>query len=187
MGMEKRTSGRVEDCLPIEYRAITEAEYGVLEPQYRLIPTRERSASPTIAAGAGSADERVVGLLRDLDRKMDRVIELLTRDTAQGSSPVESVRTEQATCVDISGTGLRMVGGRRFSAGEFLDILISHPGSAPFSVGLLAKTVRDSVPAGSQYDTAVTFAAIDEEDREQLIAYVFQRQRQTLASRWGQT
>lgn len=184
LGMEKRSRGRIEDCLPIEYRVISEAEYGALESRYRLIPTKERGASPAMAAGDGPADEMVVGLLRELNGKMDRILKLLDRETPQGSLPVQPVRAEQATCADISGSGLRMV-SRRFSAGELLDMLIPLPGFAPCGVGLLAKVVRDSSPAGPHHDTAVTFAAINEEDREQLITYVFQRQRQILASRRG--
>ncbi len=183
---ERRASGRIQDSFPIEYRVITPAQFAELEPLYRTTPTEKREASPD--AAAAQSDPVLLALLQDLHRKVDRLLSL-TGGKGEGSVAEEkravSEGLEQATCVELSGTGLRMVGRRQCSLGTLLDLIIPRLGPDPLSIQILAKVVRESRPVASQHETVVTFVAINEEDREQLIAHLFRRQRQLLASRHG--
>jgi c-di-GMP-binding flagellar brake protein YcgR len=122
-------------------------------------------------------------VLTDLVKKVDRILEVLNHNRASENACQPSYET--ATCIDLSGGGMLLRSPRCLTTGELLEVLVPLPTASPATVRILATVVRESKATDSLQDTAVTFSTINDEDREQIIAYVFQRERHILAAQRG--
>ena len=183
--MERRLNTRVEDYFSVSYRVITREQYDALERVYGTTPSKEwgapdlRMPSPDPAA----AYDPLMVVITDLVKKVDRILEILNHNRASENASGQSY--EKATCMALSGSGMRLRGTPRLKTGELLEVFVPLPTTSAATVRLLATVVRDSEPVGQFVDTAVSFSTINDEDREQIIAYVFQRERQILAANRG--
>src|SRR6266496_1303259 len=127
--MERRMNMRVSDYFPISYRVISPAQYETLEPIYRTTPSTEWGSpegldQSTTAIKPQVTDPVMAALLAELLKKVDQILQIL--------SPAKTELTtdpsfEKATCVDLSGGGLRLRGDRQLKAGELLDLLVPLP------------------------------------------------------------
>jgi hypothetical protein len=126
-------------------------------------------------------DEGRLGYLSDhlnrIEEKLDRVLEKL--DPA-GSSGDEAA---YGTAQNISGAGVNLILEETFDVGQLVMISLSVPG---FSIGFLqtyGEVVRVAPQKGKKrplFETSIKFLMISEDEREKLIAYAFQRQRQSI-------
>jgi hypothetical protein len=180
--MERRLNTRVEDYFSISYRVITREQYDTLERVYGTTPSKEwgvpelRMPRPDLAA----AHDPLMAVITDLVKKVDRILEVLNHNRSSENASGQSY--EKATCMDLSGSGMRLRGTRRLKTGELIEMFVPLPTTSAATVRLLATVVRDTESVGEVLDTAVSFSTINDEDREQIIAYVFQRERQILAA-----
>ena len=183
--MERRLNMRVEDYFSVSYRVITREEYDTLERVYRTTPSKEwgapdlRMPSPDPAA----THDPLMAAVTDLVKKVDRILEILNHNRASESASGQAY--EKATCIDLSGSGMRLRGTRRLTSGALLELFVPLPTASAATVRFLATVARDTESVGEFLDTAVSFSTINDEDREQIIAYVFQRERQILAANRG--
>lgn len=115
--------------------------------------------------------------LNRIEEKLDRVLEKLDPD---GSS---KEMTSYGTAQNISGAGVNLILEDALETGQLVLISLSVPG---FSIGFLqayGEVVRVAPLDGKEresFETSVKFLVISEEEREKLIAYAFQRQRQAI-------
>jgi c-di-GMP-binding flagellar brake protein YcgR len=132
-------------------------------------------------AGADSLPNEQMGYLFDrlsrIEEKLDRILEKLDPDSCS-----EEMAT-YGTAQNISGAGVNLILEEALEAGQLVLISLSVPG---FSIGFLqayGEVVRVAPFEGQNqesFETSVKFLVISEEEREKLIAYAFQRQRQVI-------
>jgi len=74
----------------------------------------------------------------------------------------------------------------KLSPDSLLELTIEPPINPPIKIVLLGKLSRacqSSDNENNDFEVSVTFTAINEDDRENLIKYIFQRQRELISSR----
>jgi len=137
------------------------------------------------SGGIGSNDEGLpegyMGYLFDrlnrIEEKLDRVLGKLDPDSFTNEE------TTYGTAQNISGAGVNLMLEDALEDGQLVLISLSVPG---FSIGFLqayGEVVRVVPHDGKRtqlFETSVKFLIISEEEREKLIAYAFQRQRQAI-------
>jgi c-di-GMP-binding flagellar brake protein YcgR len=125
----------------------------------------------------------ILSQLERIERKLDRLLSA----QAAGTAPEKEKSLETGQCIDLSGSGILFTSRWAMGKGWFLKLVVDMPDPPGFSVVALGRVVRvDQEPSGSLYVTACQFEAIHEEDREELIAYIFKRHREIAQMRRGQ-
>ena len=195
---DNRDAVRIHDSFPIKYNIITQKEYEKKESLYISRRTINRTAGKRNEAEAFSFDWSsiedeedfdpvLVKILFHLDQKIDIVLarqdEILKKITSQD---YEEDIIETGECIDISGTGVNMLISENLSKETLLELNIEPPIHPAFQIIALGKITRvcssrDNEKSG--YEISVAFTAINEDDREALIKYIFQRQHELISSR----
>jgi hypothetical protein len=195
---ERRNSVRVLDSFTINYNIVTQKEYKKKASLYISSRTASRSATRSSDTEAFSFDWShiedevdfdpvLVKILFYLDQKIDKVISNQERilkkfDTAEEVQEV----SESGECIDISGSGVHMLVTEELIPDTLLELTIKPPINASLQIILLGKLsrIRQSKDMENNgFEASITFTAINEDDRENLIKYIFQRQRELISSR----
>ena len=129
----------------------------------------------------------MVKILFHLDQKIDIVLarqdEILKKITSQDH---EEDIYETGECIDISGTGVNILISENLSKETLLELNIEppiHPAIQIIALGKIARVCPSRDKEKSGCEISVVFSAINEDDREALIKYIFQRQHELISSR----
>ncbi len=195
---ENRNSVRIPDSFTINYNIVTQEEYNKKASLYISRRTANRSAAmnsdtETFAFDWSHIEDEVdfdpvlVKILFFLDQKVDKVLSnqekiLKKLDNAEEVQDIY----EAGECIDISGSGVHMLVTKELKPGSLLELTIVPPIYPPIQVILLGKLSRlcqSKDKDNNGFEASVTFTAINEDDRDNLIKYIFQRQRELISSR----
>jgi hypothetical protein len=118
----------------------------------------------------------LIAFLQNMDRKLDMILSLLRQDNLQEDFPI------RAEVIEISGAGLKFVSRERFEqeqAVELAIILSQFPLRVVGAVGFVLRleSIRN-IPIN-----VVKFTNIRELDRENIVQFVFQEQREQIRER----
>ncbi len=179
--IERREFFRISDHLLLEFKEVSRQESLVLEKTLRGsdsfpdLPGPGAAALPEVAAFRNNV---LYAYLEHIDRKLDAVIEMLSdRDGCFQSAYVD---------VTISGAGLMYCSAAKLEEGAYLELRIGLPPFSGRRLRALGRVVRvNPVRAenGEGWETAVSFAAISEKDRDALVGYIFSRERECLRTK----
>lgn len=162
-----REYSRVDACLPVRIRAVPEEErqnvrshitYESLVTQFAEMPEPE--------------DRVLAECLQILNAKLDSILRMLAQSDKNGNG-LDLVQ------VNISGGGLSMRTAESFPVGQLVEIRLVLP-IAPLNVFYLYGVVVKCDEACGMFQTYVEFTIIEEDIREQIAKYVFNRQREVL-------
>lgn len=188
---QRRSMVRMDDQLEISHRPVPDFE---LEGLSRQIITR---------SGAGGATGTVTSILQAAGRSVDpnsptwKAISLLDQKLdflismaqAQMRANVEATEFYRAQ-VNISGSGIRFPSQQLYSKGSHLWVGMVFIGAAPsFRVDAVGRVERLSSAVKSRgektpsVEVGARFVAINDQDSEQILRYVFQKQREMLRAR----
>lgn len=84
-----------------------------------------------------------------------------------------------AVCKEIGGEGLKIVTTDSFESEEYLELLIDIPTFPKMMISSIGE-IKDIKTIDKGYMVLIKFAAINSDDREELIGYLFKRQRELL-------
>lgn len=195
---DNRDAVRIHDSFPLKYNIIAQKEYEKKESLFISRRTVNRSTGKRNEADAFSFDWSsieeeedfdpvLIKILLHLDQKIDIVLarqdEILKKITSQGD---EEDIYETGECIDISGTGVNMLIPGNPGKETLLELNIEppiHPAIQIIALGKVTRVCPSRDKEESGYEISVTFTAINEDDREALIKYIFQRQRELISSR----
>ncbi|MGD0229649.1 MAG: PilZ domain-containing protein [Syntrophorhabdales bacterium] len=169
---ERREYFRIRDRLLVEFREVGYEESVVLKEGMRQADLPSEPPAAMLGGGPVSVKDGLYLYLESIDRKLDTIIELLSKtdDLFQGAY----------LDVTISGSGMRYSSGTRREEGTYLEVRITLPFNSRRRVTALGHVVR-STPSktenGEGWETAIRFAAMREKDRDTLIGYIFSRER----------
>jgi hypothetical protein len=127
-------------------------------------------------------DSNLMSFLMEIDKKLDQVISYLTGKGMQEEA------LEEGVGLDLSGGGMRMRVGKPLAKGQILcaNLLLSR---VPLErIRVFGEVVNVNLCKGKEatfYDVRVRFIDLDSEERDRIIACVFQRQREVLRKRRG--
>lgn len=188
---QRRSMVRMDDQLEISHRPVPDYELESLSTQ---IITRGGgggamgSVNSIVQAAGRSIDPnaptwKAIALL---DQKLDHLISMLQ---SQMRARVEATDFHKAQ-VNISGSGIRFPSQQLYSKGSHLWIGMVFIGAAPsFRVDAVGRVERLSSAVKSRgektpsVEVGARFVAINDQDSEQILRYVFQKQREMLRAR----
>lgn len=172
---ENRKYCRVEACIPFACR---------------LVPPEERKkiqshiSSATFLTGHKPMpeirDSSLAEWINLVNIKLDAIIQLLTREREGFSSlPFE--------CINISAGGVRFLSQNEYAVGDTLEIRMMlsllHPVALYVYAAVLSVSERRSE---GDYDISVEFIAMDNAIQDEIIRFVFEREREILRVKKGQ-
>ena len=195
---ENRNSVRILDSFTINYNIVTQKEYNKKASLYTSRRTASRSGARNSEVDTFSFDWShiedevdfdpvLVKILFYMDQKMDKIIanQEMILNKIDTEEEVHDV-SETGECIDISGSGVNMLVTRELNQGSLLELKIEPPINPPIQIILLGKLSRicqSKDNDNNDFEVSVTFTAINEDDRESLIKYIFHRQRELISSR----
>lgn len=178
---QKRTDVRGDLSFSVSYRFLTPDEYRVKKGAIEQIvhPGKKRLKLET-----GGTDDRrrdsdswVVDFLLQMDEKMDRILDLLTEKENRHEEIFQGVG------INISGSGMRLRVDRPVEAGQVIhtDFVLSRFPYIRLSLfGRIVQAIPLQEGDNAIYDLGVKFLDIDDTARDQIIARIFQIQRETI-------
>jgi hypothetical protein len=188
---QRRSMVRMDDQLEISHRPVPDFE---LEGLSRQIITRSGGGGATgtvasiLQAAGRSVDPnsptwRAISLL---DQKLDFLISMAQTQMRASAEATEFYRAQ----VNISGSGIRFPSQQLYSKGSHLWIAMVFIGAAPSfrvdavgRVERLASAVKSRGEKTPSVEVGARFIAINDQDSEQILRYVFQKQREILRAR----
>ncbi|MFQ5431344.1 MAG: PilZ domain-containing protein [Nitrospinota bacterium] len=183
----EREAVRVNTSFKIEFRRVPESELHDVAEEITSHRTNDRLGFPPPEAELPADLDNlkdyqettpyIMKMWVSIEQKLN-VLMKLAGDKAHGIP-----NAEKGIVKDISAKGVKMKTEADLNKGEYLMLRISPPTFPSFILDAVGK-VLSSDPAGkSARHCKVEFTALNPDDREILIAYVFKRQREILRSR----
>ncbi len=183
---EKREYFRLEVRLPIEFRKITYEEYVNLENSIKYSSTQSVDISNEMQflKEAVSKYEKEKGQLHAymqmINKKLDIILDLLNK------TKDEELYISKYIDVNISGSGIRFTSEVELHTNEYVELKIVLPRHPYPKITTLCQVVRSQTSeAGDRVDweVALKFLTINEDDRDLLISYIFEKERELLRNR----
>lgn len=179
-----RQDARVQILFPVNFKLWSRSDLPTLTKRHRGLSaeamTRLEDMSGDLTAEIDIEDflRPLLPILGQLERKLNYIIQLLTERDDPDKFP------DSGEVIDLSGSGLRLITDVQVPPDALLEMALRLPGlqtGIPL-VGAVQR-VRPSGQAQPRHEVALTYVVIQEMDRERIIRYVFQAQRQQLQSR----
>lgn len=179
---QRREMVRQADELPIWFRVISPSEHNRRKVHFECDafspPVSGGGAGKRAAQEGGGPDSLALECLRDIGHKLDQLIELMIQ------SRQEISLERSGTVRDISGSGLRFQTDQSVDAGAFLEFRIHLVGRGVGPIPGLAEVKRVeeyvSLEGERYWEVAIHFTAISEPNRDQIVARIFQKERELL-------
>lgn len=117
-----------------------------------------------------------------LERKLDHIIWQMNKDTFVDD------KMEDAACLDLSVGGASIQISRQLSAGDEIHLRMSPPIFPVFLVEAVGKVISSekNLEKEGLWITYLEFTAINTSDSEDLISFIFKRQREILRDGSGE-
>jgi hypothetical protein len=132
----------------------------------------------------------LINFLIHMDDKLDRVLDLLSKISGVSGLEVSACNNDKGDKdvflgqgSEISGAGMRVVCDKALKQGEILkaSFMISRFPVTPLVLfGQVMRVVPVQEDGKQRYQVVLRFIDLDEEDREKVIAYTFQAQRDAI-------
>ena len=168
-----REYSRVEAFLPVRIRPVPEEERQDMRSRFVMESVlTEHPELPQLE------DEVLSACLQILNSKLDSIIRLL-------AFPSNSHKELEFAMVNISAGGLSTSSSEVFAQGDFVEIRLMLP-TAPYLIFYVYGNVVKCAPGCQKHEVCVEFTDIDDDIREQIAKYVFQRQREILRKKRSQ-
>jgi len=169
----KRNYFRVDILMPVKWRILDAAETDLVKKGLGCtLLTQNCFKSPI-----GEMPEQVSSSIKNneiyrsiqlLNNKLDYIINLMLSDFGTSST--------KDRIIEISASGLKFRTIEKIDADVFLKIHVLIPGTVPFQMELIAKTLRvEKTDAG--FLIAANIVCIDDEARDFIVKMIFQKQR----------
>lgn len=174
---ERREFFRISDRLLVEFRQVSYEESILIERNLRQTFSLQESAGRHL-----SETPSIPLYIRDfysyleiLDRKLNTILDVLSKKD-------KIIRSDYLD-VDISGAGVRFLSDTKLDEGGYIELRIVLPCTPDAGISALGRIVRvrpSTAKDTKSFETAVSFAAISEKDRDLLIGYMFSEERKRL-------
>jgi len=123
----------------------------------------------------GAESERLLEALRVINDKLDYLLDRLTAGKPRR-------HRLSGTTVDVSGGGISLATGSPLPVGQHVDMTFLLPTRPEIRLDLLGRVrlVEQLEEEMDAYKIGVEFVALSEIDRDRLVRYIFQKQRECL-------
>lgn len=189
--LPSRSHLRVDAFIKLVYRPMSRIEFNEKQKKYLLntaasdpdqyVKRYQRFEAEGTEPSLPLVAPEIISELKSIHNKLDFIIRTI------GKNEQNNIYIADPVQVNLSGSGMRFVSAQRLEPGVFLDVEMILPISSGILIDLIGEVVRSNeladeraIDADNRWETAVTFAAISQDDREMIIHYIFKRQRELL-------
>jgi len=190
---ERREYVRAALWVNVDFSVVNEEEYEAVmrseqQPGCRFI---NQAALPSDEGGQYETDStfrsNLIDFLIHVDDKLDRVLKLLSRASGPEGAASKDYKGDAQLFVgrgsDISGNGMSIICDKTFEQGQILktSFTISRFPIKRFELfGRVVRVAAVQEDGKQRYLVVVKFIDLGEDDREKIIAYTFQVQREAI-------
>jgi hypothetical protein len=178
---ERRSFFRIHDRLVVEFRQITPEDFTKLKDsiQYNSAQITDKIKETHLIADKEVKDgnDELFTYMRMINKKLDSIIDVLNK--SQYDEIYHYVQTE----ITLSGAGVQFESQIALKAGDYTELKIIVPIFPYPRITILCQVVRaESVHGGSggTFRIAMQFLVINEKDRDLLVNYIFEKEREYL-------
>ena len=166
--VQMREYSRVDASIPFEVRLVSEEEGLKLRSRTSMESAlTETQQLPEVGESA------LAECLKIINKKLDTILNLLTLQTRECSAL-------HSTPVNISAGGVRAPFQVEYGIGDVLEVKMMLP-TLPYVVFYLyGVVVRAEKTEEGKFLTCIEFTSIDEEIRDKIAKFVFEKQREVL-------
>ena len=185
---EKRSYVRGDFSFKVKFRIMTPEEYEtakgtgdqILSPDKGIcidsndINRREEEIYPNAC---------MIDFLLRMDEKLDQILAMLSKDAE------DKGRLNQGIGTNLSGTGMNIMTDKPVEPGKIINtnfVLLRFPLVFIDVFGEVLRVTPVDEDGKTLYHIGVKFLDLDQNDRERIIAWVFQRQREIIRKRKGE-
>ncbi|MDY7032361.1 MAG: PilZ domain-containing protein [Thermodesulfobacteriota bacterium] len=189
---QRRNFVRIEDSLPCVYTVLSRDDYEKSTKDYlNRYPDKSEIQSllskiwhheREVGDEANETEMVFVQLLINIDRKLSMVLDVLNQEK---KIPMEG---REARVIDMSGSGVKFFCKEVLALEQLLKIemvLPTFPVSPITVFGDVTRVEKEDNDGESGFNIIVQFTTINEDNRDSLIRYIFQRQREILRATRG--
>ncbi|MGV8074760.1 MAG: PilZ domain-containing protein [Syntrophobacteraceae bacterium] len=163
-----REYSRVDAFLPLQTRIVLPEEQRSLRSRISREPLMiHNTPLPELK------EEALFECLTMINNKLDAIINFLNLE----KSGISLLTLSE---VNISGNGLSFESNEEFGPEDVLELKLSLSTSPELMLYIYGEVVRSEPGVSCRYRTSVTFTIIDEDIRERIVKFVFERQREIL-------
>ncbi len=162
-----REYARVNAYLPVGIRSVQADELQDLRS--RIVIENALTVHPEMPE---IENEALAACLQILNSKLDSIIRMLAH-------PSDSHRELDFSRVNISAGGLATFSNEPRTPGDLLEIKLMLP-TAPSMIFYVYGKIVNCEPVDQKYELCIEFTEIEDDIREQIAKYVFQKQREIL-------
>jgi hypothetical protein len=170
MSEQKRTYSRVEAFFPGRLRLLAPGEENAA---YQGCFGCDAAQSAVLRPKGANMPEALLDFLETINSKLDMLLSLANREHLESTFPVA------VNIVEISGAGLIFTADREFALDDRLELVLFLSQFPLQTAGAMGRIHRRDDQAGNSA-WAVDFTSIREQDREAIVRYVFQQQRERI-------
>ena len=173
-GADKRRYSRTAVYFQGQFRYLSSPE----EPQ--LCPRQVSSENASLITQMASDPKVSAGMARflgNLDAKLDSILSLLQRDSLDEFFP------NRLMIIELSAAGV-LVQSPDLQVNDYIELVMHLGDSPPRLASAVGQVIR---PRQTAFQTegvyAVNFASIRDSDREEIVRFVFQEEREKIRSK----
>jgi hypothetical protein len=171
MSDQKRNYSRIETYLPARLRLLGPGEeHSLYLACHGCEPTEPQFQDKIKGTGL---PETLLDYLETINAKLDMLLSIVNQDHLQTNFPVA------ATIVEISGAGLIFSADREFHLNDQVEIVI-FLSQMPLRIAGAIGNIHRQDEVHKKPAWVVDFTSIRESDREAIVRYVFQLQRERI-------
>ena len=162
---------RIEDIIPLEVMTLGRDYKGAVKAREIFSPA---PVEQTMPEGYEPEDSRILRYLSTINAKLDLLINQMVTETG-------SIGDFDSRRVSLSACGISFPMDKKPEDGELIEVKMLLPGPASVAVCLYGEVVRvEDEPSedGAMHRVAAKFVGMEEEIREHIMKYVFNRQRE---------
>ena len=169
---DRRQDVREDFLVKVTFRILTDEAYVSLKGTGEL-----GFKNAGMLGAASQLDPGTIDFLLQMDRKLDRILALLSQDKVQNGP------FRDGTGVDISGSGMRLLTDASFHVGDRIEInfLPSNPPPVFGRIfGKISWKKREQKRGKTLFNAGIRFTDLSPGDREHIVACVFKKQREKI-------
>ena len=186
---ERRSYVRGDVSFKVKFETMSSDEYQNLKTSNKEIFSYNKRAKGMDITDTGSQDTSIapntylIDFLLYIDEKLDRILALISQDIPDKESPYQGIGS------NISGSGMNIITDKPLKLGTIIHtsfVLSKFPLVFIDSFGEIVQVTPADIDGKTSYHLGIKFLDLNLNDRERIIACVFQSQREAIRKRKGE-
>ncbi|MBI5143012.1 MAG: PilZ domain-containing protein [Nitrospirae bacterium] len=173
-GADRREFVRIDDTMPVEVAVIPRERGAEVRSRITVMPVVERPEFQAVETGEAA----ILKYLMAVNAKLDLLINAMI--TEKGG--VGKARNRR---VNVSACGMRFAMDTKPVIGDIVELKMILPGVPPMAVDAFGEVVwiEGAPQPDGRYLVAARFVAMDDDVRDEIVGYIFNRQREHIRNR----